>query len=229
VPEFFFLGFQVLFGVWARRDFTRHTFNHLEPGAFQGLDLFRIVRKQAHFAYAESFQNLRRKSKLSVIGLKAEAFVGLNRVQAGILQFVGLQFCHQANAAAFLLFVDQDSRACLTNHGKSHFKLLPAVASQGVEDVAGQALRVDAHQRGSGPDVTHYQSDCFVDARTAVIPIVICFSFTSKPVDTEISPTGREVCRGQLLNFFFAHNSIISGLTCESVSRLMERTARPRR
>ena len=145
VPEFFFLGFQILFGMWAWRDFTRHAFNHLDPGALQGFDLFRIIRKQAHLAYAERFQNFRGKSKLTVIGLKTEAFVGLNRVQAGILQFVSLQFCHQANAAAFLLFVDQDSRARLANHGKSHFKLLPAIASQGMENVAGQALGVDAY------------------------------------------------------------------------------------
>src|SRR5580692_7993892 len=40
MPEFFFLGFQILLGVWAYRDFTRHTFNHLKPGALQGFDFF---------------------------------------------------------------------------------------------------------------------------------------------------------------------------------------------
>jgi hypothetical protein len=195
VSEFFFLGFQILFGMWTWRDFTRHAFNHLDTGALQSLDLFGIIRKQAHLAYAERFQNFRGKSELAVIGLKTEAFVGLNRVEAGILQFVSLQFCHQANAAAFLLFVDQDSRARVANHGKSHFKLLSAVASQGMENVAGEALRVNAHQRRGGLDVTHYQSNGIFEARSAVISIVICFRFATKPVNTEISPARREVRR----------------------------------
>jgi hypothetical protein len=39
------------------------------------------------------------------IGGEPECVVGLNRIEAVILQRLSLQLCHQSNAAAFLMFV----------------------------------------------------------------------------------------------------------------------------
>ena len=96
--------------------------------------------------------------------LEAEALVGFDRVEAGVLQFVGLQLGHQADAASFLLLVDQDAGAFVADHRQRKFELLAAIAAQGMEDVAGQALGMDAHQRRRGLHVAHHQSNGFFHA-----------------------------------------------------------------
>ena len=44
-------------------------------------------------------------------------------------------------------FVDQQPAAFLGDGAQRDFQLRPAIAAQAVKHVAGQALRVDAHQR----------------------------------------------------------------------------------
>ena len=49
--------------------------------------------------------------------------------------------------------------------GQRDFQLRPAIAAQAVEDVAGEALRVDAHQgRRALGEVAHFEHDGFLGA-----------------------------------------------------------------
>ena len=81
-----------------------------------------------------------------MVRFESKSFVGFYGIQPLVLQFVSLQLRHQADASAFLLFIDQDARALFCNHGQRHFQLFAAVAAQRAEDIAGEALRVDAEQ-----------------------------------------------------------------------------------
>ena len=78
---------------------------------------------------------------------EAELEVRLDRVHPVLLQLVRLQLVQQADAAAFLRDVEQ-RRRCPSplDPRERHLELLAAVAAQRVEDVAGQALGVDADE-----------------------------------------------------------------------------------
>jgi hypothetical protein len=72
-----------------------------------------------------------------------------------------------------------------------------------VKHVAGEALRVDADQRGARFHVSHDQGHGFFDA---AIPVGT--GFAAKSVDTKLSPTRGEIGRGDLANG--SHRFIIS-------------------
>ena len=63
-----------------------------------------------------------------------------------LLQLVGAQLVEQADAPAFLGHVEQHAPAFLLDAFQAACQLLAAVAAHGIEHVAGQALRVHAHE-----------------------------------------------------------------------------------
>ena len=123
-----------------------------------------------------------------MVGLEAQLLVGFDRVEALVLQFVGLELGQEADAASFLLLVDQHASAGLGDHLQRHLELLLAIAAQRPEDVAGQALRVDAHQRRLRVQVPHYQRHRGFQA--ALRP---ARGLPFEAHDAEMSPAGREV------------------------------------
>ena len=81
------------------------------------------------------------------IDRKTELLVCFNRVSALILERVGANLIDDADAATFLLLVDDRAPAFLLNHLHCPVKLAPAVAFDRAKDVAGQTLRMDANER----------------------------------------------------------------------------------
>ena len=70
-----------------------------------------------------------------------------------------MELVDQADAAPLLLLIDQGPGAGLRDQAQGRLQLGPAVAAQRSEDVAGEALRVNAHQRRRvRPRVPGYQS-----------------------------------------------------------------------
>ena len=93
-----------------------------------------------------------------MIGFEAQSVIGLDRVVAGILKFVGEQLVHQADAAAFLKLINQNAGAVLGNLLQRKVQLIAAVAAAGAENIAGQALRMDANERRVlRREVAHHQ------------------------------------------------------------------------
>src|ERR1700689_5624642 len=66
----------------------------------QPAHLGRVVGQQAHRAYAQVGQHLGASRVLSCVDGQAEFGVGVHRVGASVLQFVGLQLAEQADPAA---------------------------------------------------------------------------------------------------------------------------------
>src|SRR2546422_5340212 len=58
MPEFGFLGFEVVLGSLGWRDLDRNTFSHLDAGGMQGFEFSRIIRHQAHAGHSELAQHL---------------------------------------------------------------------------------------------------------------------------------------------------------------------------
>ena len=107
-------------------------------------------------------------------------------------------------AAALLLFVEQHSRASFRDKSHGHFKLLPAIATQGAEHVSGKALRVNSHQRCHGKDVAH-------DQRDRSFGTAVSTRFAFKAQNTELAPAGGELRRSDLFGGVGTHESIIRG------------------
>ncbi len=103
--------------------------------------------------------------------------------------------------ASLLLFVNQHSGAPLRDHGQRHFQLLTAVAAQRSEDIAGEALGMNAHKRRRGMNIAHHQGH-----RVFLASVEVAL----EPEDAEVAPTGREVGGGDLLNGRSAHKDIIA-------------------
>ena len=130
-------------------------------------DLVRIVRKQPHSADPERFQGLRGKGVVSRIGRESEPAICFHRVETLVLQFIGLQFIDQANAAAFLREIEHNTGRFFRDLPERKLELCAAVAPLRRENVAGETLRVDANQRrlGCGGNIAHSEDNTLLHIR----------------------------------------------------------------
>ncbi len=172
-------------------------------------------------ADAELLQDRGRQFELPAVRPITQLYIGLNRVEAPVLELVSSQFRHQANPAPLLLFIEQDARSRIGNPGQGQLKLLPAVAAQRVEDVARQALRVNPHDRRPGVDVAHDQGNRPFRAHRRSRPARLAGLRRNhsplKAENTKVPPAGREVRIGNFPNTFQWHGNIIDALTPASI------------
>ena len=136
----------------------------LTAGQFEGFDLGGVVGDEADGVDAQLFQDLGGELELAAVGFVAQLEVGFDGVEALVLKLVGAELGHEADAAAFLLLVEEDAGAGVGDGGEGEFELLAAVTAQGVEDVAGEALGVDADDGRGGVDVAHDEGHGGFDA-----------------------------------------------------------------
>ena len=102
-----------------------------------------------------------------------------------VLQFVGAQLVQQTDAAALLVLVDDEPPAFLGDLFQGQLELCAAVAAQAVENVAGEALGMDAHQgRRRALQIAHLQHHRFFDA-------IVVAAF--KAVDAEVAKPGWKI------------------------------------
>lgn len=91
--------------------------------------------------------------------------------------------------------------------------MLAAVAAQGVEDVSGEALGVDAHDRGLAVDVAHDEGHSPFDAPggdgNRVVAGLGVVDNALEAENAEVSPAGRKICIGYLADGRERHGDII--------------------
>src|SRR6185436_20758908 len=75
-----------------------------------------------------------------------ELKVGLDGVEPCLLQLVGLQLVEEADASPFLRHVEEDTARLGRDALERELELVAAIAAERVEDVAGQALGVNADE-----------------------------------------------------------------------------------
>ena len=86
---------------------------------------------------------------MAQVGAEAEASIGLDRVQPFLLlQAVGLQLAQEADASTLLAHVENHALVSLSHLLHGLVQLRATVTQEAFEDVARQALAVDAHQHG---------------------------------------------------------------------------------
>ena len=187
--------------------------DHVNARIDEGVDLFGVVGHEADDGNLELFEDLSGELEEAAIGLVAELEICLNGVEALVLELVGAEFGHEADAAALLLLVEEDASAGAGYGAERELELLAAVAAERVEYVAGKALRVDADDGRSGVDVTQDESDGRLDATrgrwNSLITGFGSIDDAFEAEDAEVSPTGREVGIGDFGHAGEGHSWII--------------------
>jgi hypothetical protein len=168
MSHFAFLGLEVAARTFRDARLAGDAFDDPNSRTFELADFFRIVGKQTDFCRAEFFQNLRGEIVLARIGGKTQSFVSFDGVHSAVLEFVSAEFVQQADAAAFLGKIKKYSRWSLPDFLKRQFELCAAIATQGRENIAGEALRMHTHdRRGFAFQVASDQSNRFFLRATA--------------------------------------------------------------
>ena len=108
---------------------------------------FGIVRQEPNLREPKVLKHLDADAVVAAVHLMAERHIGLDRVHALILQVVGLDLLDQSDAAAFLGQIDQHAGPFLTDHLHGQLELVAAVTTQRRQQVAGEAGRMQPHQR----------------------------------------------------------------------------------
>ena len=111
--------------------------HHLHSGLLHGFHFFGVVGHQPDRFQAEELQDGAGQFVIAEIAIEAQLLVGFDGVGALVLEFVSAQFVEQADAAALLELVDQQSAACLGDAGEGDFQLRPAIAALSEEEQQG--------------------------------------------------------------------------------------------
>ena len=127
----------------------RHALLHDDAAARQGGHLLGVVRQQPDPAKAQAAQHLGGRQIDPLVGVETQLLVGLDGVGAAVLQAIGAQLVHQADAAALLRQVEQQSGPRLGDGVDRAAQLIAAVAPQAAQEVAGKAFGMQPGQHGA--------------------------------------------------------------------------------
>lgn len=141
-------GFEVFLVVGVGGNFDGDVVHYFEAVADEADAFFGVVGEEFHFGDAEVVEDLGADAVVAGVHGEAEVEVGLEGVHALFLELVGFEFVEQADAAAFLLHVDDDAFALFFDDLEGGGELVAAVAAEGAEEVAGEAGGVDADEDG---------------------------------------------------------------------------------
>jgi len=162
MAHFGFFGFEIGAGAFGDGGLAGDAFDDANAGGFELVHFFGIIGEQADFAGAEFFEDFGGEAVFAGVGGKAEGFVGFDGVQALVLQLIGAEFIHEADAAAFLGEIDENAAGGLADFAEGEFELGAAIAALGAEHVTGEALGMDAHEGcGAGAEVAADEGDGF--------------------------------------------------------------------
>ena len=124
----------------------RHPLDDFDAPLGKPLEFGRIVGQQPDLGKSELAQHFGGGKIKPFVGVEAELLVGVDRIETLVLQRIGAQFVDEADAAPLLCQINQNAGARLGDLGNRTLQLFAAIAAQRGEQIAGEALRMDAHQ-----------------------------------------------------------------------------------
>ena len=120
------------------------------PLLTQPVDLVGVVGVQHDRLDLEGVDHGRGVVVAAHVAVEAEVEVGLEGVEAVVLQLVGPDLLGDADAAAFLAHVEDQAEVIGGDAVEGELELVAAVAAQRAEHVAGEALGVHAGRDFAG-------------------------------------------------------------------------------
>ena len=142
------LGLQVADVLLAGGHLGGDHLHHLDACLGEPVLLVRVVAQEPDLVESHLGEDLGRGLVAARVDRQPELLVGLHGVEPGLLQGVGLHLVRQADPAAFLAAQVQQGAAEFVDQLEGVGQLFAAVAAVGAEHIAGEALRMQAHQRG---------------------------------------------------------------------------------
>src|SRR4029077_12093665 len=113
-----------------------------------------------HRSDADLAEDLHAHPVVALIGLETEPLLRLDRVESLALQLVGANLVGETDAAPFLIEIQQDAASFLPDAIHRGRELRAAIATDRVQDIAGEALRVHASEDvGAVADVAEHERD----------------------------------------------------------------------
>ena len=182
MAHFFLLGFEVEFVFSGGRDFDGDALGDGDAVLADVVDFLRVIGQEADVGRAEISKDLCAGHVLAKVGSEAELEIRFYGVIAFVLQGIGADLIDEADAAAFLTQVDEDTPTFFGDLAHGCGELLSAVAAERAEAVAGEAFGVDAAEdRRSVIDLSHGEGD-----------VVLAIHAIHEAVDLKVAVLGRE-------------------------------------
>src|SRR6266850_3350434 len=153
VAELLLLRAQVGEGLRCGQRLAGNARRDLDASVGERADLVRVVREQSHAANAERVHDRSGQAEIPVVGHESQRQIGADGIEAGVLQLVGTQLRHQADAAAFAIVVDDQPAVFGGDEAHGERELLGAIAAQRPEHLPGHALRLQAHERRAAAEL----------------------------------------------------------------------------
>lgn len=157
MAELFALGGEIARRMGIFHDIGAQALDDLYARGAERIDLIWIVCQQADGAYGEVLKYLHRQRVIAQIDFMAEIKICVDGVQSSFLKLVGFQFFKQADPSPLLLLVDKNACAFLDHPVQSKMQLIVAIAAQGMKDISGYALRMNADDGRRAVDVAQKQ------------------------------------------------------------------------
>mmetsp|Transcript_3137 Transcript_3137/g.10615 ORF Transcript_3137/g.10615 Transcript_3137/m.10615 type:complete len:230 (-) Transcript_3137:760-1449(-) len=129
-------------------DMRRHALHDAQAVAGEARELFGVVGHEAHVPDAEVSEDLGAGAVLARVDGQAEFLVGIQRVDALLLQRVGVDLSAKPDPSPLLpTQVQQYTAAVRLNGFEGFLELRPAVAPKRAKHVAGATLGMHAYKR----------------------------------------------------------------------------------
>ena len=134
-----FLSFKIRAVVFVWFNHDRDIFNDGQSIAFQADTLDWVIGDETKFADSHFPKNLCANAIFAFVGSEAEMDVSIYCIVAFFLEFVGFHFVHQADAATFLVEVDNGAATFFFNAFHSKVELVATFATESSENIACHA------------------------------------------------------------------------------------------
>ncbi len=114
----------------------------------EGRHFFGVVGEEADARQVQLAEHGGGDVEIALVGFPAEGAVGVDGVEAAVLQGIGAELVDEADAAALLGKVHDGPGALGGHAGDGALQLRAAIASQRAQEVACKTFGVDADQGG---------------------------------------------------------------------------------
>ncbi len=141
----FRLGGEIALVVGVDRPVQRQAPRHLDARFREAVQLCRIVGQQPHPGAAQHLQHARRHAVVALVVVEAQHRVGVDGVEASILELIGADLIGEAEPTAFLLQI-KNNAALRRKLWQREAQLIAAIATARAEHVPCQARRMEAHR-----------------------------------------------------------------------------------
>src|SRR4051812_10469548 len=161
MSELVLFGEEILLSIARGRDFDTNALYYFNTCLLKCGNLSRVIGHEPETRHSQVAQDLDAECVVSQVRFESQVVIRLYRVHASVLKLIGPQLVDQSNAAAFLQLINQYSVAFLRDRLQGEFQLLATITAARLENVSGQALRMDTNQgriaaRGTPHDERQY-------------------------------------------------------------------------